>query len=291
MAKGKNDKNNKNTKNKGKKIIRRVKKEIRQVKKISKANIEKTLTKDVDKEQLQESQAYQNVKTIKNLTNASNSSIMTTYGNKLKTRVEQIKTLDGDKINKMSKEELIEYTKDATRFTKQRLSYLKGKNTHAKTTLEKEQGTLELPKEKEIAEMDVNKLRKLLVDERNFLKNKTSTLEGERQRIRNVVSLGIDETQYNTKQGYEAAISRKIAKMGGYWGLSDLFNLIDKIKEVDKSLEFELSTNPSLVGAVIESYTEKEFIEFRDNPVEFAKRLRKKYVEEIRRKEEQDIPF
>ena len=286
MAKGKNNKNNK------KKVVKKIKKDIRQVKKLSKPNIQNTLSKGVNKDELQETQAYKDLKTLKSLTNVSANSIINNINNnKANTRIEQIKALDGDKISKMSKEELQTYAKDATRFTKQRLSYLSGKNTHAKTILEKERGSLDLPKEKDIMKMDVNELRKLVVDERNFLKNKTSTLAGERQRIRNVVALGIDETQYNTKQGYEAAISRKIDKMGGYWGLSDLFDLIDKIKEVDKSLEFELSTNPSLVGAVIESYTEKEFIEFRDNPVEFAKRLRKKYVEEIRRKEEQDIPF
>ena len=280
-------------KRKGKKP-NNIKRAIRQVKKIAKADIQKTLAKDVDKEKLKETDTYKEVKTLKALTRkATPSSIMNAYGERITTRVEQIKSLDGDKISKMSKEELQLYAKDATRFTKQRLSYLKGKSTHAKTTLEKARGgSLEdLPKERDIMEMDVNDLRKLLVDERNFLRNKTSTLAGERERIRNVVALGIDEKDYNTKKGYEAAISRKIDKLGGYWGLSDLFNLVDKIKEIDPSLEYELSTNPTLVGAVVESYTEKDFIEYRDNPTEFARRLRKKYVEEIRRKEEEEIPF
>ena len=203
--------------------------------------------------------------------------------------LQEIKNLEGTQISNLSKEELQKIAKDATRISKQRLSNLSGKNTLAKTRLEKAQGTLNLPKERDIDKMNVNELRKLITDERQFLRNKTSTLQGERERIRNTVALSLDERNYSSNKAYQTAITKRINQLGGYWDLSDIFDLIDRIREIDPSLENEIDTNTSLVGAVIESFDESDFINLQQDPKRFADKLREKYV--LKKRIEDDIPF
>lgn len=203
-------------------------------------------------------------------------------------KVNEIKSLTGDDINNMTKDDLINFSKSSVRFSKQRLATIGNKYTPAKSKLKQNQGDA-LPKESKIESMTHNELKKLVADTRNFLKSQTSTLSGERERIRNFVELSIDKKGKSTKQ-VENLITRQINKMGGYWKLGEVFDLIDQIEELEPSLVYELGSGTEdekgFIGTILESYTQEDFKGLRDDPVQFAQKLRSRLDESIRTRNE-----
>lgn len=204
------------------------------------------------------------------------------------TKLNDIKSLTGEDINKLNKEELIELAKSSVRFSKQRLSNLGNKYTPAKAKLKQNQGDA-LPKERQIETMNHNELKKLVADTRNFLRSQTSTLSGERERIRNFVELSIDKKGKSNKQ-IENLITRQINKMGGYWKLGEVFDLIDQIEELEPSLVYELGSGTEdekgFIGTILEAYTSNDFKALRDDPVAFTEKLRSRLDESIRTRNE-----
>lgn len=200
------------------------------------------------------------------------------------TKLNDIKSLTGEDINKLNKEELIELAKSSVRFSKQRLSNLGNKYTPAKQKLKQNQGEA-LPRERQIETMNHNELKKLVADTRNFLRSQTSTLSGERERIRNFVELSIDKKGKSNKQ-IENLITRQINKMGGYWKLGEVFDLIDQIEELEPSLVYELGSGTEdekgFIGTILEAYTQEDFKALRDDPVLFTEKLRSRLDESIR---------
>lgn len=207
-------------------------------------------------------------------------------------RVDEIKKLEGIDINRMNDEELKEYVKNATRFTKRRLSNLSNKYTPSKKQLERKIDNKNLPNEKEIDQMTHNDLKHLLKIERDFLNSQTSTIEGEKQRIRNFIRLSIDE-QGKSERQIQNLITRRINKLGGYWNLGKIFELIDQIEELEPSLVYELGSGTTeergFIGTIIETYSSEDFQDLINDPVKFTEKL--KNILDEKKKNREDIPF
>lgn len=202
--------------------------------------------------------------------------------------INKIKSLEWDDINEMTQDDLKELAKDTLRNTKRRLSNLQGYNTPAKYYLEERQGNLKkLPNERNLDSMDVNKLKKLVNDTTRFLKSQTSTLEGERRRIRNFVQSGVNSYNIDNKT-LQNRITRTINKLGGYNSktMKDIFEVIEKIENLDPTVVWDFGSpkdnqdkDSSIVGQVIEIYTNPEYADIRGDAVLIKQILDNKVID------------
>lgn len=192
--------------------------------------------------------------------------------------LQQLLELDGPLINNLTNPQLREALKDATRITKQRLSNLDAARfnyTPARQIFE----NTKLPTYKEIDSMRQSELRHLLKQEVQFLGNQTSTVAGERERIRNFVRLSVD-TKNKSNTAIENEITRKISKMGGYNELSEIFDLVHQAESLDPSIVYEMGSS-EFIGSVIDGY-----IRGLDDPVQIKEYVREK-IDRIQKENEQ----
>lgn len=192
--------------------------------------------------------------------------------------INELKNLSGVEINSMTRNELMEVAKDATRNAKQRIGQLKRagiESTAATRKLAKNWGTLNLPSNKQIDKMSHNQLKQLVANERTFLRGQTSTVKGERQRIRNFVKTTID-TRGKSQKRVESLITQRIKKWGGYDELGKVFDLIEQMEEQNPSIVSEVGTNPlagNFFELVFESYVDTDFEEIREDAVAFTNKI------------------
>lgn len=193
--------------------------------------------------------------------------------------INEIKALTGVEINRMTSEELREIAKDATRNVKQRLGQLKKAgidSTAATRKLKKNWGSTELPTNNAIDSLEHNQLKQLVANSRTFLRGQTSTVKGERQRLRNFVSTTIDKRDYKYKKDIEKEITDRINRWGGYDELGKVFDLIEQMEEQNPSIISEVGTNPltgNFFELVFDSYVDADFEELRGDAVAFTNKI------------------
>lgn len=182
--------------------------------------------------------------------------------------IQALKELSGSAINNLTVQELREALKDATRNTKQRIGQLDRAGFEYTPARQMWKDT-KLPNNAEIDNMTQSELRHTLKQEVQFLNNKTSTVAGERERLRNFVRLSVD-TKDRSNKAIESEITRKINKIGGYKELSEIFELIEQVESLDPSVVYEMGSS-EFIGNIIESY-----LNGLDDPVQLKEYLRDK---------------
>lgn len=208
-------------------------------------------------------------------------------------RVTDIQALTNEAINQMTNDELIEAVKSASRFVKQRESYLESFSGSSPALRGLKQQIGNIPTQTQTQSMSVNELRHVLTNERYFLNAQTSTLPGARQRYRNIILSTID-TDGLTDRQVQNRITRKINKLGGYRKIDEMLEMIDRIRELDPALEYQIGTNPERGSGyfqnVVETYLQDP--EIQNDPVLLAERVRQRYEElQMQRAMEEDFEF
>lgn len=162
-------------------------------------------------------------------------------------RLHEIQALSFEEWNSMSRDELAFVVKDATRITKQRVSYFDraGYSSPAIKALDRTIGSHNLPNESRIDDMNINSLRRLFTREQNFLNSQTSTIPGERLRLRNIAASTINTTGMSDRQK-QIAITRRVRQMGGERGLEHISDLVDVISEVQPTLPYDYGSDPNI---------------------------------------------
>lgn len=180
-------------------------------------------------------------------------------------------------VNNYTKDELENALKILGRQVLRRESYIRNnyENTPAiigiKKALETKMSILQnndkviLPKEKTLKDMSLNDMRKLFSIEKTFLITKTSRKEGADEWIKNLITTVYKEDNV-----------RKINKLFRKYKkkMSEIWELIDKIREIDPGLMFRLGSG-DMIEQVMESYDEIR------EPVTMKQKLEKIYHEKL----------
>lgn len=184
-------------------------------------------------------------------------------------RLTEIQNLSFEEWNSMTRDELASVVKDATRITKQRVSYFDraGYSSPAIKSLDRTIGSHNLPNESRIDDMNLNSLKRLFTREQSFLNSQTSTIPGERLRLRNIAASTINTTGMNDRQK-QIAITRRVRQMGGEKGLEDISDLVDKIRELEPALEYMIGSDPpngvNIFSRVTDAYIENPDIDYEE---------------------------
>ena len=205
-------------------------------------------------------------------------------------RLQDIQNLSFEEWNSMSRDELASVVKDATRITKQRVSYFTRRNisSPAVMSLDRNIGIHNLPNESRIDSMNVNSLKRLFTREQNFLTSQTSTLTGERQRLRNIAASTINTEGMSQRQA-QIAITRRVNQMGGEEGLRNISDMVEQIREMEPAIEYMIGSDPPtgvslfalVTAAMIENpdATYSDVMEFLQNELDRGQRARREEFE------------
>lgn len=180
-------------------------------------------------------------------------------------------------VNNYTKDELENALKILGRQVLRRESYIRNNygNTPAiigikkaletKTSILQNNDKVILPKEKTLKDMSLNDMRKLFSIEKTFLITKTSRKEGADEWIKNLITTVYKEDNV-----------RKINKLFRKYKkkMSEIWELIDKIREIDPGLMFRLGSG-DMIEQVMESYDEIR------EPVTMKQKLEKIYHEKL----------
>ena len=167
-------------------------------------------------------------------------------------KLKMIQETDGLDLLKMDRSMLIDYTKRANQYANMRLGHLYGqyKDTPATQMLKRELGPDKI-KWKDIEKMSMNQLRHTFATYKKFLNSQTSTKKGEQERRKKFIATmtkGRELTPEETK------------KVEELFNAKDFWEIVDKIREADPSLEFILGS-PTFIEKIKEHYTDMSFDE------------------------------
>lgn len=198
--------------------------------------------------------------------------------------VQEIMALTGTQINQMNQDELTDAVTTASRISSQRISNIRRYSGSSPATRGLENAIGQVPRQNQIATMTQNQLRHILTEERNFLNSQTSTIPGARERYRNIVASYMD-LEGLTQRQISRRINQRIGELGGPRGINNLLEMVDRIRELDPVLEYQIGTNPTrgegFFHTVVEAYNNDDFQDIIDDPVAFAERIRDRYDQAI----------
>lgn len=194
--------------------------------------------------------------------------------------VQEIMALTGNQINQMSQDDLMDAVKTASRISSQRISNIRRYSWSSPATRGLENAIGPVPRQNQITNMTQNQLRHILTEERNFLNSQTSTVPGTRERYRNIVSSSMN-LEGLTQRQISRRINQRIRDLGGPRGINNLLEMVDRIREIDPVLEYQIGTNPTrgegFFHTVVESYNNDDFQDIINDPVAFAERISERY--------------
>lgn len=209
-------------------------------------------------------------------------------------RLVEILALSRQEMQAMNIEELREAVKSASRISKQRVSNIRRFSGSSPATVGLTNAIGQIPNERTISNMTRNQLLHVFTEEHRFLNSQTSTVPGARTRFRNIIETSI-RTEGLTDRQIANRITRRISALGGPRGVASMLELLDRIRELEPTLEFQIGTNPTrgngFFGTFVESYLSEDFDELREDPVLFAERLSRRYEELIEDRFRQEERF
>lgn len=204
-------------------------------------------------------------------------------------RIQDIQNLTGNIINQMNRDELMDAVKSASRISSQRISNIRRYSGGSPAVRGLENAIGQVPRENTINNMTLNQLRHVLTEEKIFLTSQTSTVTGTRERYRNIIASSMNLENLTSRQ-ISRRINKRISELGGPRGINELLNMLDRIRELDPVLEYQIGSSTTrgegFFHTVVEAYNNEDFQDIIDDPVAFAERIRQQYENTIEQQSE-----